>query len=37
MMLVILSYGILRKVTDEKRDWARLAAMPHETVRTPSV
>lgn len=37
MLLVVLSYGILRKVTDEKRDWARLAALPHETVSTPAV
>ncbi|MHB1070506.1 MAG: MFS transporter, partial [Gemmatimonadaceae bacterium] len=37
MLLVILSYGILRKVTDEKRDWARLAALPHETIRAPAV
>ncbi|MDP1891479.1 MAG: MFS transporter [Gemmatimonadaceae bacterium] len=37
LMLVVVSYGILRKVTDEKRDWARLAALPHETIRTPAV
>jgi UMF1 family MFS transporter len=37
MLLVILSYGILRKVTDEKRDWSHLASLPHETIRTPAV
>lgn len=37
MLLVVLSYGILRKVTDEKRDWARLAALPHKAMRSPAV
>jgi UMF1 family MFS transporter len=37
MLLVIVAYGVLRKVTDEKRDWARLATLPHETTRTLAV
>lgn len=37
MGFVILSYLILRPVTDEKRDWSRPAALPHEGIRTTAM
>ena len=37
MGFIIMSYWILRKVTDEKRDWSHLEATPARTVRTPAV
>ena len=37
MGFIIMSYWILRKVTDEKRDWSHLEATPARTVRMPAV
>ncbi len=36
MLLVILSYGILRKVTDERRDWARLRGDAERLQQRPA-